>query len=476
MDAINDEVDKVQKKQKLFHKTSIDECGKLVKKLQQAKSVLLMSSQENVNEQVKSIVANVTKHNADIQSSVKDYYGALNKLGKSIEKKFNWNLDLAGHADSFAGMDSELDMSLALHLIRQGMFEQSDLFADESKLQLPAGLKDQFILMFDILKALKAHDLHPALKWCQDNADALSKRSSSLEFQLHKLQFIALLTGDQSLPVSKRTLLALQYSRQNFGKFGDRHLKEIQKLMGSLAYASSYPWHQLVQTLSGSDGKSAVIDATMGLHQSPYAELVSMNLWSEIEAQFMTDFCMMLGFAQNSPLNIIVDVGAPAIPTMMKMQSVMDERRKERPKVEMWTVGDELPVEIPLSKQNRYHSIFVCPVSREQASRSNPPMMLACGHIISRESLARLAKGGKPSFQTGVPPPQQQQPQQLQQSGASSSSSGSARPSVSQSLLEPQDEEMADVDPLAGIPPSAKIKCPYCPTETIAEQVLLVSF
>ena len=47
----------------------------------------------------------------------------------------------------------------------------------------------------------------------------------------------------------------------------------------------------------------------------------------------------------------------------------------------------QLPAEVPLSRQFKFHSIFVCPVSREQASRDNPPMVLKCGHVICKKAL-----------------------------------------------------------------------------------------
>lgn len=50
-------------------------------------------------------------------------------------------------------------------------------------------------------------------------------------------------------------------------------------------------------------------------------------------------------------------------------------------------------VEIPLPLRYRYHSVFACPVSKEQSTASNPPMLLPCGHVIARESLGRLARG-----------------------------------------------------------------------------------
>lgn len=48
----------------------------------------------------------------------------------------------------------------------------------------------------------------------------------------------------------------------------------------------------------------------------------------------------------------------------------------------------------PVPAENRYHSIFACPVSKEQATELNPPVMLTCGHVLARESVTRLAKNG----------------------------------------------------------------------------------
>lgn len=49
-------------------------------------------------------------------------------------------------------------------------------------------------------------------------------------------------------------------------------------------------------------------------------------------------------------------------------------------------------MEVPLPPRRRYHSVFVCPVSKEQATETNPPVMLVCGHVIALESFQRLIK------------------------------------------------------------------------------------
>jgi hypothetical protein len=49
---------------------------------------------------------------------------------------------------------------------------------------------------------------------------------------------------------------------------------------------------------------------------------------------------------------------------------------------------------MPLPSENRYHSIFACLVSKELSTESNPPMMMTCGHVISKDSLQKLNKSG----------------------------------------------------------------------------------
>ena len=84
-----------------------------------------------------------------------------------------------------------------------------------------------------------------------------------------------------------------------------------------------------------------------------------------------------------------VTVGSQALPTILKMSSIMKEAKAS------WSEQNELPVEIPLSKGLNFHSIFTCPVSREVGVEDNPPMMLPCGHILCKVSLEKLTQGGK---------------------------------------------------------------------------------
>ena len=54
-----------------------------------------------------------------------------------------------------------------------------------------------------------------------------------------------------------------------------------------------------------------------------------------------------------------------------------------------------LQVEIDLGHEYHFHSIFACPILRQQSTQSNPPMRLVCGHVISKDALSKLSNMNK---------------------------------------------------------------------------------
>lgn len=149
------------------------------------------------------------------------------------------------------------------------------------------------------------------------------------------------------------------------------------------------------------------------LDSCPYSQLVNVEThWLDLIHTFCRDFCTLQGLGLE-PLSTAVTVGSLALPTIGKMASIM----KVQPGLE-WTSHGELAMTIPLPEQYSYHTIFACPVSKEQATGVNPPMMMACGHVVGKESLLRLCKGNM----------------------------------------------------------NTRIKCPYCPSDSTASQALQVYF
>ena len=288
-----------------------------------------------------------------------------------------------------------------MHLLREGQFGVASTFVEEANRHPPhpeptlntpnpylreswekdlaegtfnsEKLQQQFAEMYHILHQLRIErNLKPAIQWARERSDILEARGSNLEFELCRLQFLCLFVGpnqqddlmdDSDNPAGP--LHAYNYARHEFSAFQQRYARDIQQLMGAMAY-----WENV--------------------RDSPYRRyFYNDSAWEEVAQSFNREFCSLLGLSADSPLFIAATAGAIALPYLLKLQTIMKEKRTE------WTTQHELPVEIPLPSQYHFHSIFVCPVSKEQTTDANPPMMMPCGHVIAQESLDKLSKGAR---------------------------------------------------------------------------------
>ncbi|KAJ3186899.1 hypothetical protein HDU85_006935 [Gaertneriomyces sp. JEL0708] len=349
--------------------------SKLVDKQQQSTVELdstldeLIQSLENARSEVEKDPGSLKAHLALLKqkstacakkmtSAQEEVRRAVMRHEKTLRGSFKTDLNNVWDPKAFEGKEEVLNKVIALHLIREGRFGLAEAFVQEAGLQLPAGLQEEFVDLYHILESLRAFDLGPAIEWTVNHREQLTEWQSTLEFELHKLQFIQYLTKG-------RREEALQYARQNLGRFSSSmsSFKEIQRLMCCFLY-------------------------TPNLEDSPYCDVMDPNAWLDIEHHFNRDFCQLLGLSSESPLYVAVMVGTLALPTIIKMSSIM----KDKSGLE-WSQAGELPVEIPLLSSQRYHSVFACPVSKEQSTEENPPIMLVCGHVICKCCVDRLCKG-----------------------------------------------------------------------------------
>lgn len=88
-------------------------------------------------------------------------------------------------------------------------------------------------------------------------------------------------------------------------------------------------------------------------------------------------------------MSVVVNTGCTALPALLNIKQVMLNRHV----LNIWSQRDELPIEIDLDPDNRYHSIFSCPILRQQSSEENPPVKLTCNHVISQDALFKLSNG-----------------------------------------------------------------------------------
>ena len=232
-----------------------------------------------------------------------------------------------------------------MHLLREGQFSVASTFLTDATKNPPRpepssgtpdsyrsfeanlgidslkseALRKQFANMYHILHELKnQQNLLPAIAWARENSDALETRGSNLEFELSKLQFVWLFTG-ASNPGDEKSLYigqqqALRYARQEFSHFQARYLREITQLSGAMAFCPN-------------------------LAQSPYRRIFhNEDAWEDLANSFTREFCSLLGLSADSPLYIAATAGAIALPTLLKLQTIMKEKRTE------WTTQHELPV------------------------------------------------------------------------------------------------------------------------------------
>lgn len=297
-----------------------------------------------------------------LASDHKDIHSSVSRVGKAIDKNFDADISSVG-IDGCWQNDSQRILSEVMveHFFRQGMLDVAEELCQEAGLSIDASQKEPFVELNRILEALKVRVLRPALEWAVSNREMLMAQNSSLEFKLHRLYFISLLMGGT---VNQRE--ALQYAK-NFQPFAENHQKDIQVLMGSLVYLRQ------------------------GIENSPYVHLLDANQWADICDIFTRDACALLGLSVESPLSVSFSAGCVALPALINIKAVIEQRQCTG----VWNQKDELPIEVDLGKKCWYHSIFACPILRQQTTDNNPPMKLVCGHIISRDALNKMFNGSK---------------------------------------------------------------------------------
>lgn len=345
---------------------------------------------------------------ARVAAEHRDLHSSVSKIGKVIDRNFIADYDSTSRADVFSSPDQQrmLNEVILQHFYRAGQLEIGESLAAEAGLADEHGKKagkEPFMEMNRILEALGNRDLEPALEWAnahraelndrgttavsaliamqqQNNntsaageeddddmsANNLLPRSSALEFKLRRLKYIGMLSsGDRTG--------AIIYARRHFPAFVGSHEREVQSLMGAVMYAN------------GDDPRSRLLS-------SPYGHLLDDSLWHDMCDLFVKDACALLGLGVESPLSVSVNAGCKTLPGLLNIKQVMQQRQVAG----VWnSAKDELPIEIDLGSDCRFHSIFACPILRQQTTDSNPPMRLTCGHCISRDALNKLSSGHK---------------------------------------------------------------------------------
>lgn len=108
----------------------------------------------------------------------------------------------------------------------------------------------------------------------------------------------------------------ISYAQANLGRFYGTHPVEVRRLMSCIAYLPA-----------------------SRLQESPYKDLMSSSLHTDLEPLFAKEYCANLGMSRQVPLRVVGDIGGGgALARIEKGRKVMRERKSE------WSQIDELPV------------------------------------------------------------------------------------------------------------------------------------
>ncbi|OWM63694.1 protein RMD5 homolog [Punica granatum] len=360
--TIRDGFDRVVKKQKLSNSKSQEVIDHVGCEIRDALAKFHSVEDQAFNQ--KSILSDLkNKLNACgphsmLEGVQKELNANIGKYMKLLEKYFNPDISKA-----YRNVDFDfhtVNKILVGHFYRQGLFEIGDCLVNEARNPEATELRSHFWEMHHIVEALRAKDIDPALKWVLAKREKLAVCGSNLELKLHRLQFMEILQRGTRVD-------ALNYARTCLAPLASQKLDEFQKLMACLLWQDR-------------------------LDSSPYAELTDPTHWAKFTKELTQQFCSLLGQPYESPLTVAVAAGSEGLPTLLKLANVMAAKKTE------WQAMKHLPVPVELGKEFQFHSIFVCPVSRDQASEENPPMLLPCGHVLCKQSIMKLSKSSTRTF------------------------------------------------------------------------------
>lgn len=364
LSTIRDGFDCIVKKQKLSNSKSVavidrveNEIGDALVKIQSVNNQTIPFDMKSILSDLKNKLNACSPHSM-LEGVQKELNANISKYTKLLEKSFNPDISKAYRNVEFDF--HTVNEILAGHFYRQGWFDIGDCLVNEAKEPEATALRSQFWELHQILEAMKAKNIDPALKWILANREKLTNNGLNLELKLHKLQFMEILQKGTRAE-------ALNYARTYLAPLASCNLDEIQKLMACLLWQDR-------------------------LDSSPYTELKDPTHWAKLTDELTRQFCSLMGQPYSSPLTVAVVAGFEGLPTLLKLANVMAAKKPE------WQAMKHLPVPVELGKEFQFHSIFVCPVSRDQGSEENPPMLLPCGHVLCNQSIIKLSKSSTRTF------------------------------------------------------------------------------
>ncbi|CAF0881915.1 unnamed protein product [Adineta ricciae] len=358
LNLVEKDVDKAIESVQEYYSNIENNLDHVIEQLQRALSQP-MSDSHLVKTSLQNTIKPLAKQYSDKH---KELHGSISKIGKTIDKCFQSDFGNVPITELFDTPEKYklIYMIICEDLYRQGRMAIADKLIEETKLNDNDlfNLEKNFLEEINtILENIRERNLLPAIDWCLRHRNQLNQTGSLLEFHLHKMRFVQLLQTENFQQAKTYLANLRQYSISK-----GQCEQEVNQLMGALVFAQR------------------------DLAKSPYKYLLEPHLWLQLSELFMQQAFQQVGLAQDSPLYVVMKIGFQALPALMSIVNAMQNTQ-----VCHILSKDELPIEIDVGQEHRYHSVFACPILRQQTTDQNPPMKLVCGHVISKDALNKLS-------------------------------------------------------------------------------------
>jgi len=132
------------------------------------------------------------------------------------------------------------------------------------------------------------------------------------------------------------------------------------------------------------------------IQHSPYANLFTpeniKKLWQQAKNDFLRIAFKLFNKPILSPILLSFIASTLSLPILLKFYSLVSKEST----AQIISTQEAVPsVEIDLGGSYAYHSTFVCPVNKSQATNTNPPVLLKCGHVISKDAMLKIAAANR---------------------------------------------------------------------------------
>ncbi|KAL8490174.1 hypothetical protein ACS0TY_013065 [Phlomoides rotata] len=129
------------------------------------------------------------------------------------------------------GNSTRLKRILVDYTLRMSYYDTAVKLAESSNIQDLVDI-DVFLEAKKVVDALQKKEVAPALAWCAENKSRLKKTKSKFDFQLRLQEFIELVRAENNMR-------AITYARKYLAPWGATHMKELQRVVATLAFKSN---------------------------------------------------------------------------------------------------------------------------------------------------------------------------------------------------------------------------------------------